>query len=237
MNKTCIAPNDIREGDLVAYLEGAASPAVIGHIARCPACAAEAAALREIDLLFTAVHARPECPDLDDLLQYQAGLLTRAEQRRIKRHVVSCEACQAELAALTISEPGPLPADRLRQTGRAILRALLAPASATPTFAVRGDERRWLEYRAGGYRIILGLVPPLAAEQIWQIEGQLLREDEALPALDGAAVQLLRDDAVVARDTVDDFGYFALERLAPGLYAIQVDLDQTSILIEDVKLA
>ncbi len=236
MNKTCIAPKDIREGDLVAYLEGAASPAVIGHIVRCPACATEAAALREVDLLFTAAHERPECPELDDLLQYQAGLLTRAEQRRIKRHIVSCEACQAELAALAIPEPGPVLADRLRQTGRVILRALLAPASAAPALAVRGDGRRWFKYQAGGYRLILGLVPPLAAEQIWQIEGQLLREDQALPAPNGAAVQLLRDDTVAARDIVDDFGYFALERLAPGRYAIQVDLDQTSILIEDVTL-
>ena len=48
----CIAPEEIQEGDLVAYLEGDAPLRVKDHIARCAFCAAEIEALRKIDALF-----------------------------------------------------------------------------------------------------------------------------------------------------------------------------------------
>lgn len=54
MNKQCIAPQEIQEGDLLAYIEGDASPAVVRHIAHCTACAAEVESLREVDVLFSA---------------------------------------------------------------------------------------------------------------------------------------------------------------------------------------
>ena len=47
----CIAPADIQEGDLIAYLEGTAPAGVAQHLARCPACAAELESLRLTDLL------------------------------------------------------------------------------------------------------------------------------------------------------------------------------------------
>jgi hypothetical protein len=52
MAERCIAPYDIRAGDLAAYIDGAASPRLAKHIATCPACAAEVAALRHMDRLF-----------------------------------------------------------------------------------------------------------------------------------------------------------------------------------------
>ena len=55
MVKLCLAPDEIQEGDLLAYLEGAASSPVARHIARCPVCAAEVESLRDLERLFTAV--------------------------------------------------------------------------------------------------------------------------------------------------------------------------------------
>ena len=52
MTKRCIAPYEIQTGDLTAHIDGGASPRVAKHIASCPACAAEVAALRQMDLLF-----------------------------------------------------------------------------------------------------------------------------------------------------------------------------------------
>ncbi len=53
MGERCLAPTEIQEGDLLAYVEGEASPAVARHIARCPVCAAEVAGLREMESLFS----------------------------------------------------------------------------------------------------------------------------------------------------------------------------------------
>jgi hypothetical protein len=55
MVEQCIAPYKIQEGDLVAYMEGDASPDVVRHITRCPACAAEVEALRQVDAMFNTV--------------------------------------------------------------------------------------------------------------------------------------------------------------------------------------
>ncbi len=53
MTDHCIAPHQIQEGDLLAYLEGDASPVVIQHIKNCSACAQEVEALRRMDILFS----------------------------------------------------------------------------------------------------------------------------------------------------------------------------------------
>lgn len=54
MGRRCNAPQEIQEGDLLAYIEGDASPVVIRHIAQCAACAREVEFLREVDGLFSA---------------------------------------------------------------------------------------------------------------------------------------------------------------------------------------
>ena len=54
MDKRCIAPQEIQEGDLLAYIEGEASSAVVRHVAHCAACAQEVQSLREVDVLFSA---------------------------------------------------------------------------------------------------------------------------------------------------------------------------------------
>lgn len=58
VNKQCIAPHEIQEGDLVAFLEGVASSKVNEHIARCSACAKEVESLRRVDALFKTVLGR-----------------------------------------------------------------------------------------------------------------------------------------------------------------------------------
>lgn len=45
----CIAPAEIQAGDLVAYIEGAASPAVVRHIRCCSACFTEVIALGQME--------------------------------------------------------------------------------------------------------------------------------------------------------------------------------------------
>lgn len=235
----CIAPDELSAGDLVAYLEGAASPDTASHIARCAACAAEVTALRAADLGLTAAMFRVECPEPDDLLLYQAGLLGRRDARRIVRHIAGCRDCQLELATLAHTAERASAtslSERIRQAGKQLLRAVLS-APGQPSLAMRGAEPRRHEYHVAGYHLIIAVVPPLAAENIWQIEGQIRREDDDLSELSGAEVQLLRDDAVVSHDAVDDFGFFALEDIGPGDYTIVIEWATTMILVEKLNIA
>ena len=51
--KKCVAPAELQEGDLIAYIEGDATPTVIRHITHCPICSAEVLALRKTEMLLT----------------------------------------------------------------------------------------------------------------------------------------------------------------------------------------
>lgn len=227
----------IEEGDLLAYLEGTVDPEVADRIARSPDLLAEVGRLRAMDaLLHSALH-RASCPELDDLLLYQAGLLTRGEQQRIKRHAAGCEVCREELAHLAepLAAPAsPSIAERLTDVGKRILTAFLQPGTPQPALALRGNEQRRYEYRAGDYQVVLALVPPVAGENIWQIEGQISGPAGAQFA--GAAAQAVQAGATVAQDRIDEFGFFALEQLVPGTYALQIDLPSARILIADITL-
>ncbi len=73
MVEQCIAPEEIQEGDLVAYIEGVASANVVAHVARCPACAAEVKALCITDSLLSSALGQTKASMSDELLSSQAG--------------------------------------------------------------------------------------------------------------------------------------------------------------------
>ncbi len=240
MAYTCIAPNEITEGDLLAYLEGSAPAAVVAHIARCPACAAEVAALRSAATMLIAALDRPACPDLDDLLLYQADLLPHAERRRLHRHIQGCVHCQQELvqlAAPLAATVSPPVVERIAEVGRRILTGLLQPASPTPALALRGHAPRQYTYQAGDYQLILAVLPPLVDEDVWQLEGQLIGYHAASFANDAAiTVRVQQAGVVVVQDTLDEFGFFAGDQLAAGTYTLQIDLPDAQILIEGLSI-
>jgi len=231
----------LQEGDLLAYVEGVAPADVARRIEQSPELLAEAANLQAMDaLLYTALDPF-DALTTDDLLLYQAGLLNPEEKQQIEQQLAAHPEMQEMLNALALPPEDPTPSagsalhERLRQTGRQILEALRLPAPQQPALAVRGGEQRNYVYQAGGYQIILALTPPVLHENIRQLEGQIIAEDEQqIPA--NAAVHMLRDGMPVAGDAVDEFGFFAFDRLGPGSYTIQIDLAATSIVIDHVPV-
>lgn len=236
---TCIAPNEIKEGDLLAYLEGHASATVADHIARCPACAAEVSALRSAATMLIAALDRAACPDLDDLLLYQADLLPRAERQRLHRHIQDCVHCQQELLQLVDPPAAPVSppvVERIAEAGRRILTGLLQPAGPAPALALRGHAPRQYTYQAGDYQLILAVLPPLVDEDVWQLEGQLIGYDAASFADTAITVSMQQAGVVVLQDMLDEFGFFAGDQLSSGTYILQIDLPDAQILIEDLSI-
>jgi hypothetical protein len=78
----CIAPGELQEGDLVAYLEGVASPDVARHITRCPACAAEVKALRQVDTMFNIVLNRANTFDVTAISAPRTGAQSTLPERQ-----------------------------------------------------------------------------------------------------------------------------------------------------------
>lgn len=243
----CIAPSEIQDGDLLAYLDGQASVLVREHLARCAACRTDAADLASLERELAAALFRAACPPTQDLLMFQVHLLGRSEAAPIRLHVQGCVHCQAELAELAavplFSTAQPL-SDRLRDAGKRLFSAVLIPPVGQPALQRRGTEQASQIYQAGLFQVLLAKVPPVVAENIWHIEGQILGTEETgnLADLLGPAdvqISLLRDDplaALVAQDTVDDLGFFLLEGVAAGAYVLQIETPDAIVRLEDFKI-
>jgi hypothetical protein len=238
MVKQCINPTVLQEGDLLASLDGVASPTVITHIAHCAACQAERAALLSMNSFFDVALYRQPCPEGDMLLAYQAGLLPRQERSPIKQHLADCLLCQQEVAQLAhISTTSELSLwERLLLTGKQFLDALRLPAAPQPAFALLGDEQQQQIYQAGDFQLIISMSKPLTSTNIWQIEGQLINESDPLMQYEGE-ISLLGESETRARDEIDEFGYFILEKIEHGEYTLLLELPTIIIPIDQITIA
>lgn len=240
----------LQVGELLAYSEGVADPDVAHRLLNDPAMLAEVAALLQTEALLSSILYRANCPDADELLLYHAHLLPQARQQVIDQHTAGCAQCTQDLHELiaglrmvSSDKPSATPAPRLSHSMQEyleqavrLIQAVLQPLPAQPAFAVRGSESRTLSYQAGNYQIILTLEPPVVAENVWQIEGQILHQQDATLVPHGAGVSLLDKDMPIIRDIVDEFGYFALDNVTAGNYTMYIDVLPDRILIEDISL-
>lgn len=238
MIQQCINPTALEEGDLLASLDGVASPSVMAHIAQCAACTDSRAALLSMNNFFDVALYRQPCPDADMLLAYQAGLLPRKEQGPIKQHLADCLLCQEEVAQLAaISTSTELSLwERLLLTGKQILNALRLPATQGPAFALLGDEQQQQIYQAGDFQLIISMSKPLSSTNIWQLEGQLLNQNDPLMLYEGQ-ISLLREHESAVTDSIDDLGYFMLPDIEAGDYQLLLELPTMIIPIDQLTIA
>lgn len=231
----CVAPEEIREGDLLAYVEGRASQQVKEHVARCPPCTAEAAALAKIDRALSAVLYRASCPATEVLVQYQAGLLPVRERRRIEGHLRVCSLCAGELRRLSaLDAPQRSLWEEMRRAARTVIEAVRMEPPLRLAAAVRGGRfSQWL-YRAGELDVVLGseaLQPP---RDLWRLRGRVTHGGLAEAELTGSTVRLVQESRIVAIQTVDDLGYFSFDRLAAGQYNLWLERPETDVVVRKV---
>lgn len=96
----CIAPDEITDEQLIAYIDGEADSATREHIRRCPHCAERARAYDLDQQALRAALYRVECPDPQVLGEYHLGLLAPADRAAIEEHLQECSLCAADLAKL-----------------------------------------------------------------------------------------------------------------------------------------
>lgn len=226
----------IQEGDLLAYLDGSASPAVNDHVANCAICAIKATELQKSRAILRAAFFRRHCPSTDDLASYQAKELPYKQMQAVKMHLADCQLCRSELVELAAVLDAPLEQgwlDKLAEAGRQILTAVLLPQSSQPALAIRGAPRKEHIYQAGNYQISLTILVPPVNEGLWQIEGRVTLEGKPPAKM---LIQLRQDNQVITEDALDEFGYFELHKLRGGLYTLGIESTSVSILIPDLKL-
>jgi hypothetical protein len=98
----CSEPGAIRDEELLAYLAGEyVRPTVVQHLARCQSCTMRLASYRRIESKLTNKLYRWDCPSNQILGEYQLGLLNQEQTIAIKRHLIGCVRCTAEVTMLT----------------------------------------------------------------------------------------------------------------------------------------
>jgi hypothetical protein len=233
----CIAPEEVREGDLLSYSEGRASQQVKEHIARCPFCAAEAAALAEVDRVLTAVLYRASCPATEVLVQYQAGLLRAHERRQVERHVQVCPLCASELRRLSaLDDPRHSLWEEMRRAARAIVEAARAQPPPHLAVAVRGGWFTPRLYRAGELDIVLSSEAPQPPRDLWRLRARVTRGGVAAAELARSTVRLVQEDRVVASQPVDDLGYFSFGDLTAGQYDLWMEGPEADVVVREVAV-
>jgi len=225
---TELSHEELREGDLLAFLDGLAAPALASHIVGCPGCQHELVGLRQAEALLSAALVRAACPAPEQLLLLQAGLLAADAARLVAAHAASCADCTAELALLA-DPPQPSLPGRLARAGVRLVRALLQPV-APRALALRGGgpSARRLVFAAEGYQILVAVAPLPPRSGRYQIEGQLLTPIGTQPGL----VRLSGSAQEERAADLDELGFFAFDTVPPGAYALDIELADAQVLAE-----
>ena len=236
--RQCIAPLEIKEGDLAAYVAGQAPSRVANHVATCPFCQAEAARLLDTELLLDELLYLEDCPEDELMLGYVAGLLSSEDEAAVAAHVGSCPDCAREYRLLTaVSAPETTPAPslsgRLQALGKQIIQAVQQPGSLKLATSMRGQQDIGQLYEAGNYQIILGSKAIELPQRSHQLQGQIIHTETGLP-LAAAVVTLQQQEATVTTIDVNQLGFFQISDIDSGQYSLQIAAETELIIIENL---
>ena len=237
MTVKCIAPDEIKEGDVVRFIEGTAPQPVRDHIARCPACAAEVKALAQVDRALRERLFRASCPSADALLGYVTRTLPTDERKRIARHIKECPHCAAEVRELQQAEITSVSLlwEQVIRTARAIIEAIVILPRPELAPALRGTPHPLGLFRAGDLDIALG-IEASGPGPVFRIRGRVMKQGSPASEAVGHPVRLIQQDTVIARQQVDELGYFVFEGVSPGRYELVLDYADADVVIRDIRL-
>ena len=95
---SCAAPPALTDLELIAAIDGEASPEVSRHLRSCRHCAERADALAQTQRSLRARLYRAFCPTSQRLVEYRHGALGYEQRAAIATHIANCPHCARELA-------------------------------------------------------------------------------------------------------------------------------------------
>lgn len=185
--------------------------------------------MTEIDSLLTAIFHRRSCPAAEMLGNYYLGRLSPGQRLAVAQHLRECPHCTRELALYAATDEaaafGGLVAeakDALRGLiGRVLWAIPVTDVPAAP--ALRGEPGARQIYRAGEVEVELESGPATSGYRRHRLLGRLQ------PAGTAKEIALWDDATLLAAATPDSQGFFAFDRLKPGLYHLCLRGDDTEV--------
>ena len=263
----CSEPGTIRDEELLAYLAGEiVRPGVQQHLARCQSCSAKLADFRRVERSLTRKLHRWDCPPNQVLGEYQLGLLGNESETAVKSHLSSCVLCSVEIATLSqflandpmLVERVSVQSSSLRNnhvphaakslighlrdvSGTQTRRVIATFLPPQPRFAyqreVASTEVWPRSYSAEDFNISIQLDRGASRRDSLQLIGFVTHKGSSLESLQGIPVVLSSQTNVVYKQNIDELGNFVFSSISPATYMLELQLPDSTIVIEQLPIA
>lgn len=235
MNHTHSEP--IAPEDILAFVGGDAPPHIAALIRACPACAAQAQEYAATERGLRQSLYRFDCPPPQQLGDYQLGWLPTAERVAIATHLRVCPHCSAELHTLRAFMAEDIAIDvTLVERARRIIATLIPPRPQGALLGVRGvvdgDQRL---YEAEDLVVALDITAARSASR-GAINGLVYTVGDEEPLWAGRSVRLAPTTEHERVTQLDEAGGFALDQLPSGVYTLEVELADCTLVIPEVRV-
>ena len=261
----CSQPGIIRDEELLAYLSGEpVRPVVQQHLAQCLRCSTRLGEYRELEHSLIQKLYRWDCPSNQILGEFQLGLLGDERTDFVQAHLSQCVLCAAEVTTLAtflgeepvLVERAAVQASSQNNHGGTIqaLKRLLedlreqSAEHARRIIAVLVPQQprvaQWRHtlssvwprrYTAEEFSISLQIEHGLSRNDSVQVIGFVTRKGAALESLQGATVVLTSAVATYTQE-IDDLGNFIFPSVQPATYALELRIDDTTIVVEQLPV-
>jgi hypothetical protein len=196
-------------------------------------CAEQAGSYAHIQVELRRSLFRFDCPDAHTLGEYQLDLLEPEHRQRLAAHALECDACTAELQTLRsyLALPNPI-AESPLEHARRLVATLFRPAPGLAYGGLRGtSEATTRVFQVADVTVTVG-----PGQGPGTLVGLVLLAGADPQALDGRAVRLIPTDRVALSSAIDDLGNFEFEHVPAGMYALEIDLPEAQVVVEELRL-
>ena len=234
----CTDPASMAPDDLIALMHNEASPAVEQHVRSCAFCRRELEAYSALDALLSSPPSRAACIDTGRLADYSLGLLDLTQARAVREHLAACPHCYSESRSISrfLAEPdAPAPASAagLLAGLRRLIAQPLAPSGVARASLRGSGSPSSIVYAVEDVRLTLEVQAGAPGQRTRAIAGLV---DDPSPALQGALVRLLSAGSIVQTQSLDDFGAFVFRGVGQGSYSIELQAEDSLVVIGPVEV-
>ena len=176
---------------------------------------------------------RFDCPDAHTLGEYELDVLNADQRVRIATHVVDCDECRADLHTLRefLAAPTHVP-ESVIERARRVVATLLTPTPRLAYGGLRGAAASAARvFQAGDVTVTVG-----PGSGGGSLIGLVIAGDSPPDALTGRSVRLLPRQGQPIRSALDDLGNFEFSGLEADQYAVEIDLPDSIIVIQELRV-
>ncbi|HLX59356.1 MAG TPA: hypothetical protein VKR83_20250 [Ktedonobacteraceae bacterium] len=236
------------------------------HLAHCQRCSSWVAENRGLERSLIQKLYRWDCPPNQILGEYQMGLLSSDVAAAVRLHLNRCVFCAAEMATLieflandpmlvesfAVQSSSQNNHSDVKQNVQRVLEGLRERSTTQaqriiatllpqqPRLAYQrhiANSEVWpRRYTAEDFSISVQVERGTERNDALQLIGLVTRKGATLEALQGIPVSLSSQTSPVYTQTIDELGNFVFSSISPSTYTLELQLPDSTIVIEQLPV-